>query len=103
MDQRGLVTRHSQGVAGCTTPYSGATRRCPVQPSTPLGPDQVNVLLLLRGEGSIRPLTALIAMAVLYRKSASCVPEGLEFVCPFTRVLVLGRAQCQRANSMRLL
>jgi hypothetical protein len=31
----------------CTTPYSGATRRCPVQPSTPLGPDQVNVLLLL--------------------------------------------------------
>jgi hypothetical protein len=26
---------------------AGATRRCPVQPSTPLGPDQVNVLLLL--------------------------------------------------------
>jgi hypothetical protein len=24
----------------------GATRACPVQPSTPLGPDQVNVLLL---------------------------------------------------------
>jgi hypothetical protein len=28
-------------------PAAGATRRCPVQPSTPLGPDQVNVLLLL--------------------------------------------------------
>jgi hypothetical protein len=28
-------------------PASGATRRCPVQSSTPLGPDQVNVLLLL--------------------------------------------------------
>jgi hypothetical protein len=26
---------------------AGAKRRCPVQPSTPLGPDQVNVLLLL--------------------------------------------------------
>jgi hypothetical protein len=28
-------------------PAAGALRRCPVQPSTPLGPDQVNVLLLL--------------------------------------------------------
>jgi hypothetical protein len=27
-------------------PAAGATRRCPVQPSTPLGPDQVNVLSL---------------------------------------------------------
>jgi hypothetical protein len=27
-------------------PAAGATRRCPVQSSTPLGPDQVNVLLL---------------------------------------------------------
>jgi hypothetical protein len=26
---------------------AGATRRCPVKPNTPLGPDQVNVLLLL--------------------------------------------------------
>jgi hypothetical protein len=30
-------------------PAAGATRRCPVQSSTPLGPDQVNVLLLLCG------------------------------------------------------
>jgi hypothetical protein len=29
-------------------PPAGATRRCPVQSSTPLGPDQVNVLSLLR-------------------------------------------------------
>jgi hypothetical protein len=28
-------------------PYSGPPGRCPVQPGTPLGPDQVNVLLLL--------------------------------------------------------
>jgi hypothetical protein len=28
-------------------PYNGAPRRCPVQPSTPLWPDQVDVLLLL--------------------------------------------------------
>jgi hypothetical protein len=28
-------------------PAAGPTGRCPVQPSTPLGPDQVNVLLLL--------------------------------------------------------
>jgi hypothetical protein len=34
-------------VFACTPPISGATRRCPVQPNTPLGPDQVNVLLLL--------------------------------------------------------
>jgi hypothetical protein len=39
------IGNHHQLV--CTTPYSGAKRRCPVQPSTPLGPDQVNVLLLL--------------------------------------------------------
>jgi hypothetical protein len=27
--------------------FSGPTGRCPMQPNTPLGPDQVNVLLLL--------------------------------------------------------
>jgi protein phosphatase len=31
-------------------PAAGATRRCPVQPSTPLGPDQVNVLLPAAGK-----------------------------------------------------
>jgi hypothetical protein len=45
MDQRSPVTRYSQGVFVCTTvslalgPLSGAAK-------TPLGPDQVNVLLL---------------------------------------------------------
>jgi hypothetical protein len=29
--------------APCSPPTAGATRRCPVKPSTPLGPDQVNV------------------------------------------------------------
>jgi hypothetical protein len=38
--------RHSFGYF-CTTPRGGPTVRCPVQSSTPLGPDQVNVLLLL--------------------------------------------------------
>jgi hypothetical protein len=49
MDQRDLVTLSLAG--GCLTarshPIAGAMRRCPVQPSTPLGPDQVNVLLLI--------------------------------------------------------
>jgi hypothetical protein len=45
MDQRDFVTRRSQGVLVCTTgvpahgPLSGAAK-------TPLGPDQVNALLL---------------------------------------------------------
>jgi hypothetical protein len=30
-------------------PAAGATRRCPVESSTPLGPDQVHALLLFRG------------------------------------------------------
>jgi hypothetical protein len=47
MDQRDPATRHSHGVLGLHHPAAGATRRCPVQPITPLGPDQVNVLLLL--------------------------------------------------------
>jgi hypothetical protein len=34
-------------VLGMRHSAAGATRRCPMQPSTPLGPDQVNVLLLL--------------------------------------------------------
>jgi hypothetical protein len=38
MDQRDFVTLSLAG---------GRTGRCPVQPSTPLGPDQVNVLLFL--------------------------------------------------------
>jgi hypothetical protein len=38
MDQRDPIARHSQGVFGMP--------RCPVQPSMPLGPDQVNLLLL---------------------------------------------------------
>jgi hypothetical protein len=37
----------------CTTPYNGAPRRCPVQPDTPLGPDQVSVLLFGRSEGPV--------------------------------------------------
>jgi hypothetical protein len=39
--------RDSVWVLGMYLPAAGATRRCPVQPSTPLGPGQVNVLLLL--------------------------------------------------------
>jgi hypothetical protein len=40
------VTTVSQlWVLGMHPRPAGATRRCPVQPSTPLGPDQVNVLL----------------------------------------------------------
>jgi hypothetical protein len=39
--------RLSIWVIGMHHPAAGATRRCPVQSSTPLGPDQVNVLLLL--------------------------------------------------------
>jgi hypothetical protein len=31
--------------ATCSSPTAGAIRRCPVKPSTPLGPDQVNLLL----------------------------------------------------------
>jgi hypothetical protein len=46
MDQREPATRHSQGVLGLHYRAGGATRRCPVQPITPLGPDQVNVSLL---------------------------------------------------------
>jgi hypothetical protein len=34
--------------ASCSPPIAGATRRCPAKPSTPLEPDQVNVLLLSR-------------------------------------------------------
>jgi hypothetical protein len=41
-------------VLGMHHPAGGPTRRCLVQPSTPLGPDQVNVSLLLRlTDGSI--------------------------------------------------
>jgi hypothetical protein len=28
-------------------PVAGATRRCPMQPSTPLGPNQVNVIIII--------------------------------------------------------
>jgi hypothetical protein len=45
MDQRDRATRHSQGVLGLHHLAGRAPRRCPVQPITPLGPDQVNVLL----------------------------------------------------------
>jgi hypothetical protein len=38
--------RHSSGTS-LHHRAARATRRCPVQPSTPLGPDQVDVLLLL--------------------------------------------------------
>jgi hypothetical protein len=31
----------------CSPPTTRATRRCPVKPNTPLGPDQANVLLLV--------------------------------------------------------
>jgi hypothetical protein len=31
-------------------PAAGPTGRCPVQPSTPLGPDQVNVLLSIKAQ-----------------------------------------------------
>jgi hypothetical protein len=33
-------------LVSCSLPIAGATRRCPVKPNTPLGPDQVNVLLV---------------------------------------------------------
>jgi hypothetical protein len=36
--------RHSEWVPGMHHPAAGPTGRCPVQPSTPLGPDQVNVI-----------------------------------------------------------
>jgi hypothetical protein len=35
-------------LAACSHPIADAMRRCPVQPSTPPGPDQVNVLLFSR-------------------------------------------------------
>jgi hypothetical protein len=38
--------RRTEWVLGMHPRPAGATRRCPVQPSTPLGPDQVNALLL---------------------------------------------------------
>jgi hypothetical protein len=47
MDQRDLVTGHSQGGTCLHDPGSRPTGCCPVQPNTPLGQDQVNVLLLL--------------------------------------------------------
>jgi hypothetical protein len=47
MDQRGLVARHSQGVLGVYQIAAGPTGRCPVQPRTPLGPDQVNVIIIM--------------------------------------------------------
>jgi hypothetical protein len=37
----------NEWVLGMHPRAAGPTGRCPVQPSTPLGPDQVNVLLLL--------------------------------------------------------
>jgi hypothetical protein len=40
-------------VPACTPPYSGPPGRCPVQPGTPLGPDHVNVLLLLAMIGQL--------------------------------------------------
>jgi hypothetical protein len=39
--------RHADQVLGMHPCPAGAMRRCPVQPSTPLGPDQVNALLFL--------------------------------------------------------
>jgi hypothetical protein len=41
--------RHFIWVLGMHHPAAGATRRCPVQPSTPLGPDQVNISLFWDG------------------------------------------------------
>jgi hypothetical protein len=38
MDQRGLGVYQSA---------AGPTGRCPVKPSTPLGPDQVNVIIIV--------------------------------------------------------
>jgi hypothetical protein len=35
--------RHFIWAFGMHHPAAGATRRCPMQPSTPLGPDQANV------------------------------------------------------------
>jgi hypothetical protein len=35
----------------CSPPTAGAAHRCPVKPNTPLGPDQVNVLLF--GEAAV--------------------------------------------------
>jgi hypothetical protein len=37
--------RHNEWVLDQHDPAAGPTGRCPVQPSTPLGPDQVNVRL----------------------------------------------------------
>jgi hypothetical protein len=45
MTQRDRVTRRSTKGLGMHFPATWPTDRCPVQPSTPLGPDQVNVLL----------------------------------------------------------
>jgi hypothetical protein len=47
MDQRDRVTRHSQGVLGMHHCAAGPPGRWPVQPSTPLGPDQVNVIIII--------------------------------------------------------
>jgi hypothetical protein len=47
MDQRDVVTLSLAGGPCLHHPGTRPTGRCPVQPSTPLGPDQVNVLLLL--------------------------------------------------------
>jgi hypothetical protein len=50
--------RHSVWVLGMHDPAAGATRRCPMQPSTPLGPDQVNVLLLFSSAMVAEPIGA---------------------------------------------
>jgi hypothetical protein len=47
MAQRDRVTRRSRKGLGMHFPATWPTGRCPVQPSTTLGPDQANVLLLL--------------------------------------------------------
>jgi hypothetical protein len=39
--------RHNEWVLGMHHPAGGPPGRCPVQPSTPMGPDQVNVYLFI--------------------------------------------------------
>jgi hypothetical protein len=50
--------RHFVGVLGMHHPAAGPTGRCPVQPSTPLGPDQVNVFIYEYANDGSRPETS---------------------------------------------
>jgi hypothetical protein len=58
-------------VLGMHHPIAGATRRCPMQPSTPLGPDQVNVLLFAASEAKKIPLK--------HMGCPICEEEGIPF------------------------